>query len=145
MDSFRVGLETCHLFGHTRLFSTSIKVVLQSGIHKKTESKHEAGVSEQRDVFVGEATLRTWLLGLSCLNSSRTRLRWSSSWSELWNNWPLCSLASPFSFSGWLHLFTPLCQRLVCLPWCWMSVNLEYEAAGRGRTWNNSNSAANAD
>lgn len=117
---------------------------------QKTESntgrwKHEAGVSEQRDMFVGEATLCTWLPGLSCLNSSLTRLRWSSSWSELWNNWPLCSLASPFSFSGWLHLFTPLCQRLVCLPWCWMSVNLQYEAAGRGRTWNNSNCMANAD
>lgn len=32
------------------------------------------------------------------------------------------------SFSGWLALFTPLCQHLVCPHWCGMSVNEQYEA-----------------
>lgn len=35
------------------------------------------------------------------------------------------------SFSGWLALFTPLCQHLVCPHLCGMSVNERYEATER--------------
>ncbi len=46
------------------------------------------------------------------------------------------------SFSGWLALFTPLCQHLVCPHWCGMSVNEQNEAAERIHAWNTFNSGS---
>lgn len=88
---------------------------------------YEAGESEQRDAFVGETMLRFWLLG----DSSYTRL--IGSWSGPSNNWLLCPLAPPFSFSAWLNLFTPLRRDGVCPHWCY-SVSKTYRMQKRSRT-----------
>lgn len=46
------------------------------------------------------------------------------------------------SFSGWLALFTPLRQHLVCPHWCGMSANEQCDAAETIHTWNTFNSGS---